>query len=566
MKNLADTLTSSPEGRKAFWRGILHLRQLARTDALWLGRHVLGYIDLEDSVHGPIDTFLHPHFKGWDEKVDPETGQIVGAPVCDLWDLEGQRYQLILDPRGHLKTSFITMTKSIQWILNYPDIRISINTAISDQAQKMLREIKGHFQYNECMRALFPEFCPPSLKAGDFGSQDEFIIPCRVVKRKEPTISVSSVGKVIAGYHYEVIVCSDLVDKENVKTPGGIREVIDHFRYLNPVLERNAKPPHHGWMTIEGTSYAFSDLYSSLRKEEESKPPHLKQWKFHIRSAEVDVEKKISLWPTRWPWEALKKEEANIGPAVYSSQYLQHPVPDSGGLTTEGEIQFMNSKVINDILPTLRLHVTIDLAGMESTSTGDYTVLTLAGFDRDGRVYVVEIHRGHFNPFEVINLIFDLHHRYPRILDFKIEKEAHARVLLPFLRREMSKRERYPNMAEIRRDTSISKRHRIKALQPWFANKLLRFNADLPCKTQLITEILEFPSGSHDDILDTLADQMQNRDGSGITYDVIPDMPKGVIPFPRPADRFLGFDPDTKQERWLLDPPSKVEGGMTGVL
>ena len=51
---------------------------------------------------------------------------------------------------------------------------------------------------------------------------------------------------------------------------------------------------------------------------------------------------------------------------------------------------------------------------------------------------------------------------------------------------------------------------------------MVGFNDALDCKTDLVREIVEFPSSAHDDILDTIADQMQNRDG-GVNYDVIPD-------------------------------------------
>jgi hypothetical protein len=62
--------------------------------------------------------------------------------------------------------------------------------------------------------------------------------------------------------------------------------------------------------------------------------------------------------------------------------------------------------VIRQILPRLRLHVTIDLHGMEQSTDNDFTAMTLGGFDRDGRLYVVEMKVGRFSPEEVIENIF----------------------------------------------------------------------------------------------------------------------------------------------------------------
>jgi hypothetical protein len=46
------------------------------------------------------------------------------------------------------------MGHMIQWILNYPNIRIH-------QVHGSLKEIKGqHFQFNDMLRWLYPEYCP----------------------------------------------------------------------------------------------------------------------------------------------------------------------------------------------------------------------------------------------------------------------------------------------------------------------------------------------------------------------------------------------------------------------
>jgi hypothetical protein len=106
-------------------------------------------------------------------------------------------------------------------------------------------------------------------------------------------------------------------------------------------------------------------------------------------------------------------------------------------------------------------------------------------------------------------------------LDIKVEKEAHARVLLPFLKREMAKRGKYLPVVEIKRDNRTSKQQRIKGLQPWFRNGSIKFADSQPHKLAIIDEIMRFPRFAHDDILDTIADALQNRDG-GVTFEVQP--------------------------------------------
>ncbi|GAF97371.1 unnamed protein product, partial [marine sediment metagenome] len=50
----------------------------------------------------------------------------------------------------------------------------------------------------------------------------------------------------------------------------------------------------------------------------------------------------------------------------------------------------------------------------------------------------------------------------------------------------------------------------LMTLQPWFKGGELRFLSNLTCMDDIIMEFNTFPRGT-DDILDTLADQFQNR-------------------------------------------------------
>jgi len=548
----------SKEQIEANWQNIKEVRQFARVNLLYLCREILGYKDVSKEVHGEIIRTLQK-FKGGTDTLTPQM-TIQYEPALDLWDLEGPRNTLILFPRGHLKTSIITQAHAIQWIINYPNIRILISTATGEQCQRMMREIKGHFQFNNTFRRFFPEFCPPPKKAADWGNQEEFTVPCRTVVKREATVSMCSVGKVIAGSHYEVVKNSDLVDKENVKTPNQINDVISHFGYLNPLLERSAKAPYHGWTDVEGTRYDFGDLYGRL----------LDSGTYHCLVRPKPEQE--TCWPDRFPLSEMKSIEREVGSYIFSCQYRNRPVPPEGGLCDPKDIVFLSRKIVGDLLPMLRLHTTIDLHGLEpAKNDNDFTVLNVHGFDRDGRLYVVDVRRGRFTPDQVIWHVFDIHQRYPQMIDYRIEKDAHARVLLPFLQREASKRQRFPVILPIKRDTHVSKQQRIRGLQPWFKSGIIRFADDLACKTDIILEIMQFPSqssGVHDDILDTLADAMQGREPDTVTDDVVSNPffnPQELFGQSRPKDRFLGFNSDGS-ENWLYGNEQKAVISPTGIL
>ena len=307
-------------------------RQRARTDLLWLCTFVMGYKDVEEVPHGALIRALQT-FPG-------------GQDVCDQQDrtMAWLRTELWYLGPTRAKASFVPLAKrssqdfyhyhrahTLQWIINFPDIRILISTAVADQAQSMLKSIKSHFQFTPEFRALFPEFCPDARSAGEFGNQEEFTVPNRVQKHlKEPTVSVTAIGKVIAGYHYEVIKDSDLVDKENIKTEGGRSNTIEHFKYMWPLVERNKG--QYGWRDTEGTRYDFSVIPMEPKslKKKKSCPRSKRTWHQEVRGC-YDEEGNV-LWPSRWTKELLEDEENSMGPTLFAAQYLNQPVPDSGGL------------------------------------------------------------------------------------------------------------------------------------------------------------------------------------------------------------------------------------------
>ena len=518
-------------------------RHMARTDLIWLCYYILGYKDVLAGFRCQRIADNLQKFKGGKDRVEDRRDgkfQIIPKdyePNCDMWDLEGPRERIILIPRNHLKTTICTIAHSIQWIINYPDVRILLSSGTGGQVEGFIKAIKEHFQTNEEFRFLFPEFCPQK-NVKDFGNMQQFTVPNRRLIRPEPTVATTSVGAVVAGAHYDVIKHDDLVDKENVRTPEQIQNVKNHYGFLDPLLQRVNKPPHRGWTDVIGTRYAYSDLYGSLLDAHEKKKEEgTAEWGVLVQSAVLegelsDPDNCKTLWPKRFgPKELLRiAEDPTRGwPHLYS-QYLMDPRPDKSGIVdSEDQIVWVPVKDIKGIYAYLSLHVTVDLAGMEpstnKTSDNDYTVINLHGFGHDGTLFILNILRGRYTPFEVIDLLFKTSAIHPRIMDIKVEKEAHARVLLPFLKREMAKRGKWLPIMEIRRDNRTSKEQRIKGLQPWFRNGSIKFADSMPAKLEIINEIVRFPTASHDDILDTIADAMQGRDG---------ELQSDVVPLPRP--------------------------------
>lgn len=586
----ADTIT--PAERKQFCQSYLDDRQRGRTDIIWLCNNVLQYLDVEQDMHGPVAEHLQ-HFLGREEFMDENTFEIVySEPRCALhsdqsclvdcvgrtcWYLDGPRFRMLLDPRGTLKTTVNTISHGIQWILNFEDIRIALSVATSMQGADMITEIENHFRYNEKLRFLYPEFCPPAEKSGDWGSKEQFTVPNRRRKwLKEPTVRVISIGKVVAGPHYEVIKHSDIVDKENVKTAGGLKDTKDHFKYTMPLLERGAVVPGReltrGWVDLEGTIYSHSDLYmDELGKDEEraSRGEGCRWAVFRRDSVQETVDEATMwqkpfkvLWPKRFPYAELKAIFEDIGAYMFNCQYRLNPTVESMSLCHPSEIKTFSAKHKPVLIPTLYIKTTVDLAGMEEDVDGCNNAIVTVGHAKTGRKYVLEALVGRPTPFDIINYLFDLDSRYSTRLSQKLviqmELAHHAQALIPFINREMEIRHRYLNLIAIPRDSSTSKDNRIfYGLQPWFKKHLIWFSDDIPCLPHIIKEATKFPNYKFKDFLDALTDQSQTTDGK---IDHNTDIP--IIEDPNQYDhlklkgKFLGWDPVTKDAMWEREGPS----------
>ena len=119
------------------------LRWRCRTDLEFLAREILGYKDIDRSVHGPVldvlQKFPYPKNKEEFEEHDVWNGKTWRyRPLKDMQALPGDRRVLILDPRGHLKTTINAQSHTIQWILNYPDIAIAIFQSNLEKAELIL--------------------------------------------------------------------------------------------------------------------------------------------------------------------------------------------------------------------------------------------------------------------------------------------------------------------------------------------------------------------------------------------------------------------------------------------
>jgi predicted phage terminase large subunit-like protein len=205
------------------------------------------------------------------------------------------------------------------------------------------------------------------------------------------------------------------------------------------------------------------------------------------------------LWPEKLPKEKLleiRQSYINQGnPDGYSQEYLNKPID------AENAYFHKDDFIHADTPDTLEYYAAIDFAITKKTKS-DYTVIAIAGMDDEGVLHIVDIRRGRWDGFEIIENMFWVQEKYSPNL-FIAEKGQIKHTLDAFLNAEMVKRGQYINLHAV--TPKVDKEQRAKPLQARMRAGGVRFDKEMNWYPSLVDEMLVFPRGQHDDQVDALA-------------------------------------------------------------
>jgi predicted phage terminase large subunit-like protein len=429
-------------------------RRKAKSDLFFLTKEILGYKDLTNSFH---------------------------KELCTRINSQDNLKRLWLLPRGFFKSTIITVAHTIQLILNNPDIRILITSSTLENAKKFLVEIKNHFMLNPYLRGLFPEFCP---NVPEWGTQIAVTVPNRKNFRlKEETIEVMGAEAKVVGRHYDYIKKDDLVTPETVTTQEQIDKTIDWDRYSISLFDM----PQTGREDYIGTRYHDRDLYGHILDNRPDVKPY-------IRKA---IEKGKPTFPERYGKKELDLIRIRQGSYVYSTQYQNEAISQEDATFRKDWIGYY------DALPdNLRYVMAVDPA-ISDKPGADFSAIVVVGTDcaRPPKMYVAHYIRAKLLPYRLIDKIFEMYGIYHPI-ETGIETVSFQKMLKFAMQDEMKHRNKYIVIKELKPTRATSKEMRIMALQPRFELGTIFIKKN---HIELEDELLRFPRGRHDDLIDALS-------------------------------------------------------------
>ena len=490
------------------------LRAKAKGSLYFFAKGVLQFDWLDRAVHRPLCLILEL-YDGYKDLCTPWSDYVeVLTPLLQERALRHQERELTEDelakvlekiktkgikrvkvtlPRGWLKTTLCSCAYPLWRGVRNVNMRFLLTQNTYTNACSKLKRISGAVKKNPVFKALFPEILPDSTCTW----KSDSLCLKRTRDFDESTFEAAGTRTQATSRHYDVICEDDTVAPEledlNAEaiapSEDDIGKAIGWHKLATPLLNS----PGDSQRLVVGTRWAEVDLLSYV---DEKEPDYVS-----YELAVVDGDK-VPRYQSRFPQEVLDGIEATLGPYMYSCLYMNAPMCGSDMTFKPSWITYYETEPRD-----LMVYTTVDVAGDPGTikkAKPDYNVVITTGKHLYGDgIYILDYWRERANPGEVIDEVFRQVKLYHSV-KAGVESVAYQNTLAYWLREKMKAEDFYFLVEGITHGRQ-SKEARIRGLQPIMANRQLMIR---PWMKELVSELLAFPLGAFDDIIDALSFQL----------------------------------------------------------
>jgi len=403
----------------------------------------------------------------------------------------------IIAPRGHAKSSIVGGVYPLFHIMNDSGAKLIVLVSrTQDHAIKLLGTIKDTIEYSESFRQIYGYWGQHSAKQwakSEIELKDGTMIICKGTGQQLRGIKVGSQRPTL-------IIVDDPEDENNTKTAEAMEQ---NLRWLL----QSAVPsldPKKGKIIVIGTPQHQRCMVEILKE--------MKGWiNMHFAP---DLDKNIALWEDWQPIAKLvqKKEELeSIGRAsVFYREYMCQIVGDEDQLFQEKYIQYHDyelkiDKVGNHYLKNDKEEFPVNVfMGVDPASsvrkTADYSVIMPVAVDENNKRYILQYYRQRATPMQLAESIIE-YFKIFKPVKVRVESVGYQEMLREYLRQRCDEEKIFISGLEIKESPRTSKSSRLETMQPYFAQKKMYM---LESMSELRDELLLYPRGKHDDLLDGL--------------------------------------------------------------
>ena len=397
--------------------------------------------------------------------------------------LLSERSFLFLSARGSGKTSIGTAVRLWRSI-KFPYSRTAVCSHTQGQANKILQLLHIQWKTNSFLKAIFPNVY-------DYKKSKQDEIYYRIKSKNmhsEPNIWCAGVSGQWAQKHFEFIDFDDIVvgDALSKRQRDGLHAILSSDVYPTLVDHPYAQRLYYG------TRYHVDDEYGRLLSK--GICTNESSWDIYQNGR--------SRYPAILSDQFLERERKLIGIGYFSCQYQMRPESLSGYVIKKDWLHLYDDVVCSDYI------LSIDIAST-SSNYSDYTAMTVIGYNR-GSYYIRDFVRGKWdNVAKITEAAAALISKY-KITKAVCEKVGIQNLIISYIREHLS----IPVYPFKR---TKNKMHYLRAILPYIESGQLYIWKTLH---DVVDELLQFPNGMYDDIVDTITQGVifLSRTSSGSDY------------------------------------------------
>ena len=410
----------------------------------------------------------------------------------------------IIAPRGHAKSSIVGGVFPL-WHAMFdkgPKLIVLISRT-QDHAVKLLGTIKDVLDYSQNFRQLFGYWGMNSARSwakSEIELKDGTMIVCK------------GTGQQLRGIKHgnqrpTLIILDDPEDENNTKTAEAMES---NLRWLLqsaiPSLD-----PNKGRLAIIGTPIHQRCIVETLKE--------MAGWDNLLYKPNLDTN--TALWETWHPIAKLKQKKIELESvnrvSVFYREYMCEVVGDEDQLFKEVYINYYDGKLIHDeegnafIKLTYLNHEETNeqrpvnvFMGVDPASstrqTADYSTIVPVAIDDEGNRFVLPYYRKRATPMSLAESIIEYFKIY-KPEKVRIESVGYQEMLREYVRTRCEEKNIFISGLEIKEIPRSSKSVRLETMEPYFAQDKFYMRKDMQ---ELKDELLLYPRGKHDDLLDGL--------------------------------------------------------------
>ena len=235
-------------------------------------------------------------------------------------------------------------------------------------------------------------------------------------------------------------------------------------------------------------------------------------WNMHAKKRMVKGIDKVALWPERFPVDELERRQ-RLNPREFASLYQQQPYIEGGNLLKQEWWQFYPEDLKPENFPVIVIGV--DTA-FKKTESADYSAAVVAGLDRTGDIYIIDIVRNKWDFPELKQRLIRLNNQWrgKGLRAIYVEDKASGQSVVQELKRESG-------MSIIPYKVVHDKVSRVNAILPLIEGGRIFIPDSAPWLDSFIDETAAFPNGMHDDQVDAMTIAIDVLSRTAVTPDAI---------------------------------------------